>query len=317
MTNAHRARLYTKKSLGERALKQLRDNWALYMLVSIPLAYLIIFRYIPMYGVQIAFRNFSPSRTITGSEWYGFKHFETFITDFRFTQILINTILISLYSLCTFPLPIILALMLNYTRRVGFKKVVQLVSYAPHFISTVVMVGLILQFLDQRAGVLNLLITSLGSESVYFMAKPEYFRTIYVWSGVWQGVGYSSIIYIAALSGISPELHEAAIVDGASIIKRVWHIDLPGISPTIAILLIMNCGSILSVGYEKIFLMQNSLNNEVSEVISTYVYKQGLASSIPQYSYASAIGLFVSLINVIMLVTVNKLSDRLSGSSLF
>ena len=295
MMKSDRVIIPYQKSWFERFRKEIRNNWALYLLVSIPVAYLIIFKYIPMYGVQIAFRSYSPARSISGSQWLGFKHFQTFMTDFNFKQIMRNTILISLYSLCTFPLPIVLALMLNYTRLSGFKKTVQLVSYAPHFISTVVMVGLILQF----------------------MAKAEYFRPIYVWSGVWQGVGYSSIIYIAALSGISPELHEAAIVDGANILKRIWHVDLPGIAPTISILLIMSCGSILSVGYEKIYLLQNSLNLDVSEVISTYVYKQGIASSTPQYSYATAIGLFVSLVNVFMLLIVNKVSDRLSGSSLF
>jgi len=156
-----------------------------------------------------------------------------------------------------------------------------------------------------------------GGKSINFMAKPQYFRTIYVLSGLWQGVGYSSIIYISSLSGVSPELHEAAIVDGANILKRIWHIDLPTILPTVAILLIMNCGSMLSVGYEKIYLMQNSLNNKVSEVISTYTYKQGLASATPQYSYGAAIGLFISFINVIMLLIVNKITGKLSGSSLF
>ena len=307
----------SRRSVAFRVKKEITANWALYLLVSVPLAYLIVFKYVPMYGVQIAFRMYNPARSISGSQWVGLKHFTTFITDFNFKKIVVNTLLLSLYSLCTFPLPILLALMLNYTRHTGFKKTVQLISYAPHFISTVVMVGIILQFLDQRSGVLNMIIEAFGGESVYFMANPNYFRTIYVWSGVWQGVGYSSIIYIAALSGISPELHEAAIVDGANILRRMWHIDLPGISPTIAILLIMNCGSILSVGYEKIYLLQNSLNADVSEVISTYVYKQGIASSMPQYSYAAAIGLFVSLINVVMLLTVNKISDKLSGSALF
>ena len=192
-----------------------------------------------------------------------------------------------------------------------------MVSYMPHFISTVVMVGIILQFLDVRSGLLNMVLALFGKDPINFMAKPEYFRTIYVFSGVWQSLGYNSIIYIAALAGVSPELHEAAIVDGANIVKRIWHIDLPGILPTISILLIMQCGSILSVGYEKIFLMQNSLNLAVSEIISTYVYKQGIASQIPQYSYATAIGLFVSAVNVIMLLIVNTTTNKLSGSSLF
>ncbi|GHU73583.1 hypothetical protein AGMMS49992_12650 [Clostridia bacterium] len=179
------------------------------------------------------------------------------------------------------------------------------------------MVGIILQFLDLRSGLLNLLLQSFGAAPVNFMAVPGYFYSIYIWSGIWQGLGYSSIIYIASLSGVSPELHEAAIVDGANILRRIWHVDLPSIAPTISILLIMRCGSILSVDFEKVFLMQNNLNNAVSEIISTYVYKQGLASSIPQYSYATAIGLFISIINVILLLLVNRITRKLSGSSLW
>ena len=270
-----------------------------------------------MYGVQIAFRNYSPARSIANSPWVGLKYFQKFMGNYQFKRILGNTIAISLYSLLTFPLPILLAVLLNYVTRPRFKKTVQMISYMPHFISTVVMVGIILQFLDVRSGMLNMLLTALGREPVNFMAKPAYFRTIYILSGVWQSLGYNSIIYIAALSGVSPELHEAAIVDGANILKRIWHVDLPGILPTISILLIMQCGSILSVGYEKIYLMQNSLNLSVSEIISTYVYKQGIAASMPQYSYATAIGLFVSVVNVIMLLIVNAASNRLSGNSLF
>lgn len=297
--------------------KELTKNAGLYVLILIPLAYLIIFRYVPMYGVQIAFRDYTPVRTFAGSPWVGMKFFKRFFENPLFWTILRNTLTISLYQLATFPLPIILALLLNYMTSPRFKKTVQLISYAPHFISTVVMVGIILQFLDTRNGVLNLIITSMGGKAVNFMGKPAYFYHIYVWTGVWQGIGYGSIIYIAALSGVSPELHEAAIVDGATIVKRIWHIDLPSILPTVAILLIMNCGSILSVGYEKIYLMQNNLNRSVSEVISTYVYKQGIAATMPQYSYGTAIGLFISVINMVMLVIVNRITGRLSGSSLF
>lgn len=306
-----------KRSLPASIAHELRKNWGLYLLVSIPLLYLILFKYWPMYGVQIAFRNYSPARSIEDSPWVGWKYFEKFMTNYKFRSILLNTILISLYSLATFPLPIVLAILLNYVKRERFKKTVQMVSYMPHFISTVVMVGIILQFLDARSGLLNMITALFGQEAVNFIAKPEYFRTIYVLSGVWQSLGYNSIIYIAALSGVSPELHEAAIVDGANILKRIWHIDLPGIMPTISILLIMQCGSILSVGYEKIYLLQNNLNLSVSEIISTYVYKQGIAASMPQYSYATAIGLFVSVVNVVMLIIVNSLSNKLSGSSLF
>lgn len=297
--------------------KDLKRNWSLYLMVAIPVAYLIIFKYIPMYGVQIAFRDYVPIQGISGSEWVGLKHFQKFISNYQFKTILWNTISISLYQLATFPLPIVLAVLLNYVSREKFKKVVQMVSYAPHFISTVVMVGIIIQFLDARSGAVNMLITALGGTATNFLAYPEYFRHIYVWTGVWQSIGYSSIIYIAALSGVSSELHEAAIIDGANIFKRIWYVDIPTIRPTIVIMLIMQCGSILSVGYEKIYLMQNSLNLSQSEIISTYVYKQGIASSLPQYSYSTAIGLFVSVVNVILLIAVNQITKKLGDTSLF
>lgn len=307
----------SQRSLWEKIRREFRSNWGLYLLVAIPVVYLIVFKYAPMYGVQIAFRDYTPVRSITGSPWVGLKHFQRFFTNPNSWSIIRNTLSISIYSLITFPLPIVLALLLNYMPSRKFKKAVQLISYAPHFISTVVMVGIILQFLDTRTGLINIVISALGAEPVSFMSQPQYFDHIYVWSGIWQGIGYSSIIYIAALAGVSPELHEAAIVDGASILKRMWHIDLPCLLPTVSILLIMQCGSVLSIGYEKIYLMQNNLNSSVSEVISTYVYKQGIAATTPQYSYATAIGLFVSLINIILLLIVNKVTGKLSGSSLW
>ena len=192
-----------------------------------------------------------------------------------------------------------------------------MVSYAPYFISTVVMVGLILQFLDTRTGLLNIIISALGGKPVSFMGNAKYFYPVYVLSGIWQGIGYSSVIYIASLTGVSPELHEAAIVDGANIPRRIWHIDMPSILPTVAIMLILSCGGMLSVGYEKIYLMQNDLNTVVSEVISTYVYKQGLIAKVPQHSYGTAIGLFVSIVNVVLLIIVNGVTGKLSGSSLW
>lgn len=306
-----------KKPLKERLIREMRHNWELYLLVAIPLVYLIVFKYVPMYGVQIAFRDYKVGRGITGGQWVGLKHFIKFFTNYKFEEIMWNTVSISIYSLCTFPLPIILALLLNYVKNQRFKKAVQMVSYAPHFISTVVIVGMITQFLDTRTGVINQVIQLLGGETQNFLANPNYFRHIYIWSGVWQSLGYDSIMYIAALAGVSPELHEAAIVDGANILKRIWHVDLPTILPTVAIMLILRCGSILTVGYEKIFLMQNNLNLSQSEIISTYVYKQGIASSIPQYSYSTAVGLFVSIVNIIMLLIANKLTAKLAGSSLF
>ena len=306
-----------KMSIWEGICREFKKNWSLYLLVSIPVIYLVIFRYVPMYGVQIAFRRYQPVRGIMGSPWVGLDYFKQFITNHRFWSIIRNTLSISLYTLATFPLSIILAVLLNYIPLRGFKKTVQLVSYAPHFISTVVMVSIILQFLDTRNGLINILITSLGGEAVNFMAKEEMFYHIYVWSGVWQTIGYSSIIYIAALAGVSPELHEAAIMDGATILKRVWHIDLPCILPTVMIMFIMQCGTVMSVGYEKVFLMQNDLNLAVSEVIDTYVYKQGLTASMPKYSYSTAVGLFVSIINSSLLIFVNWAAKKFSGSSLW
>ena len=308
----------TKKNKKHNSWKkEFKRNWSLYLLVAIPVVYLVIFKYIPMYGVQIAFKDYSLAKGITESQWAGMKYFVKFMSNYQFKTILWNTIAISLYQLLTFPLAIILALLLNYVGKEKFKKSVQMITYAPHFISTVVMVGIIIQFLDARSGVVNQIIAAFGGETKNFMAYPEYFRHIYVWTGVWQGIGYSSIIYIAALSGVSAELHEAAIIDGASIIKRIWYVDIPTILPTIVIMLILQCGSILSVGYEKIYLMQNSLNLSQSEIISTYVYKQGIASAMPQYSYSTAIGLFVSIVNVILLVIVNTITSKLSDTSLF
>lgn len=306
------------KPVGGRLAKWWARYWQLTLMLLIPFCFVALFSYGPMYGLQIAFKKFKAIDGIWGSKWVGFDQFIKFFNNYQFWSTLRNTVTISLYSLIAgFPIPILLAVSLNCCNNLRFKKAVQLVTYAPHFISTVVMVGILLQFLDTRSGLINVVIEAMGGKSINFMAKPQYFRTIYVVSGLWQGVGYSSIIYISALSGVSPELHEAAIVDGANILKRIWHIDLPTILPTVAILLIMNCGSMLSVGYEKIYLMQNSLNNKVSEVISTYTYKQGLASDSPQYSYGAAIGLFISLINVTLLLIVNRITGKLSGSSLF
>ncbi|HML45717.1 MAG TPA: ABC transporter permease subunit [Clostridia bacterium] len=312
--STHRRR---KKPLHQAIVQELRRNLGLYALVAIPVIFLLIFKYWPMYGVQIAFRDYTPVRSITGSPWVGLKHIRRFFGNPQFWSILRNTFLISVYSLGTFPLSILFALQLHYLPSIRYRKTIQLVSYAPHFISTVVMVGILLQFLDKNSGLLNLVIKALGGNTINFMAKPDYFYSIYVWSGVWQGLGYSAIIYISALSGVPTELHEAAIVDGATIPRRIWSIDIPCILPTICILLIMNCGRVLSVGHEKIFLMQNNLNRTVSEVISTYVYKQGLASSIPQYSYGAAIDLFITLVNLVLLVTVNRVSRSITSYGLW
>lgn len=302
---------------GNAPIKSIRRNMALYLMIVVPMAYLIIFHYVPMYGAQIAFRDYKIQDGIWGSQWVGLKHFIRFLGGYNFSNILKNTLSISLYSLATFPLSVIFALLLNYVTRQKFQKVVQMVTYMPYFISTVVLVGMVIQFLDANTGVINALVRMFGGQPKNWMGYPEYIPHIYIWSEVWQGLGYGAVIYIAALSGVPTDLHEAAIVDGATICQRIWHVDLPVIAPTIVIQLILKCGSILSVGYEKMYLMQNDLNLSASEIISTYEYKQGLASTLPQYSYGAAIGLLLSVVNLIILLIVNRIADRLSGTALF
>lgn len=297
--------------------RELSRHGALYIMLLIPLIVLVVFKYVPMYGVQIAFRDFRITRSIEESPWVGLKYVERFLNSKQFAITLRNTLSINLYSLVTFPLSLIFALLLNYLPFKRYRRTIQMVSYAPHFISTVVMCSMILQFLNARDGILNVALGYLGVPAVNYMAKPEYFYSIYVWTGVWQELGYGAIIYIAALSSISPELHEAAIVDGANIVRRIWHVDIPGVLPTFCILLIMRCGSLLNIGFEKVLLLQNNLNISVSEVISTYVYDIGINSSRPQYSYSAAIGLFQSIVNMVLLLSVNKITGKLSGSSLF
>ncbi|MCM3782640.1 ABC transporter permease subunit [Neobacillus mesonae] len=291
-------------------------NWELYLLFLPVIAYFIIFHYIPMYGVQIAFKDFIANKGISGSPWVGFEHFERFFDSFYFWRIISNTLGIGIYELIVgFPIPIILALMIHELRTGKFRKFVQTVTYMPHFLSTIVMVGIIMMFLSPVSGLVNVVISLFGGEPISFMTEPGWFKSIYVWSGVWQTMGWSSIIYIAALAGIDPQLHEAARVDGASRLRRIWHINIPGIAPTIIVLLILNMGSILGVGFEKVFLMQNNLNMESSDVISTNVYRSGILGA--QYSFSAAVGLFNSIVNFIMLIIVNRIARKVSSSSLW
>lgn len=296
-----------RQTLAQRMLR----HWQLYVLLALPLLYLLIFAYWPMYGVQIAFRDFNPGQGITGSPWVGLKHFQRFISSFDFVRTLQNTLILSFYGLIvSFPIPIMLALGLNYVRQRWFQKSVQMVTYAPYFISTVVMVGIILQLLAPNTGLVNHILRALGLQQVNFMARPELFAHIYVWSGIWQTVGFSAVIYLAALSGVDPTLHEAAIIDGASKLQRMRHIDLPEIMPLAMVLLILSMGGILSVGFEKVLLLQNPLNLRTSEVIDTYVYRVGLASAVPNYSYAAAVGLFKSVIGLILVLVVDRFAKR-------
>ena len=296
--------------------KRIRKSIPYYVLIAIPLVYLLIFRYYPMLGIQIAFKKYKIKAGIWGSPWAEpwYKYFAQFFGTANCWNIIGNTLILSLYYLiASFPFPIILAVCLNETRSVKFRKVTQMVTYMPYFISTVVLVSMILQFTDVSSGLFNQILGVFGIEPINFMGKSEYFRSLYVWTGVWQSMGYSAIVYLAALSGVPLELYEAAKVDGASKLRRIFSIDIPYIAPTIITLFILNTGSILSIGFEKIYLMQNGINTSVSEVISTYVYKMGILDS--NYSYSTAIGLFNSVVNLIMLLIVNTISDKVSKVS--
>ena len=270
-----------------------------------------------MYGAQIAFRDFKAVSGMWGSPWVGFKHFKKFFESYLFWRVVSNTLFLSLYTVAaTFPIPILLALSINNTMSRPYRKTVQMIVYAPYFISTVVMVGMLIQFLGPEIGIYGNLMRLFGKEPVSLLGKPELFRSVYVWSQVWQFSGFGTIIYLATLSSIDPELHQAAIIDGATRIQRTIHIDIPGITPTIMIILILTMGQVMNVGFEKVFLLQNPLNLETSEIIRTYVYKIGL-TGIPRFSYASAIGLFNSVINLLLIVTFNFVAKRLGGSSLW
>lgn len=296
---------------------RLKRSWRLYVLLLPPFIYGILFMWAPLYGLQMAFKDFSVALGISGSPWAGLKYIEQFVTSFQFGTVIRNSLVLNFYELLAlFPLPIVLALLLNVVRNMKFKRAVQMITYAPYFISTVVVVGIIIMLFSPSGGIVNQVIVGLGGESTDFLSS-DLFRHTYVWSGAWQTLGYSAIIYLAALAGIDPQLHEAAKVDGASIVRRIWHIDLPGILPVMVTLLILNMGSMLSVGFEKVLLMQTPLNLNVSEVIDTYSYNVAFASSIPQYSYAAAIGLFKSIIAVIMLLLANWLARRVAKTSLF
>ena len=296
--------------------KMIVHNWQLYLFVLPLLVYIIIFAYVPMYGVQIAFKDFNPIDGIWGSEWVGFKHFKRFFDSYYFWDLIRNTVGISLYSLIAgFPIPIILALSLNEAKDNWFKRTVQTVTYAPHFISVVVMAGIIITFLTPSTGIVNYFIKALGFEPIEFLTDPKWFKSVYVWSGIWQNAGWGTIIYLAALSGVDPQLHEAAIMDGATRLQRIWYINIPAITPTIIILLILNMGSFLSVGFEKILLLQNPLNMESSDVISTFVYRVGLVEG--QYSFGTAVDLFNAVINATLLIIVNQIARKKSEASLW
>lgn len=291
--------------------KKFKRDWQLHALMLLPLIYIFIFDLLPMYGIQIAFRDYRPKAGITGSVWVGLRWFKQFLSNYAFGQIFKNTIILSLYSLSTFPLAIIFALILHAMRSEKYKKVVQTVAYIPHFISISVLIGIISMVFSPVSGIYGNLYHLFGGTGYPpdFRASAGAFRHLYVWSGVWQGLGWSTIIYTAALSSVSQELYDAAKVDGASRLKMMWYVDIPAIMPTIIIQFILRCTSIISVGFEKAYLLQSDLNLSVSEVISTYVYKQGM-SSFRNFSYGSAVGLFNTAINLTLLLVVNYIVRR-------
>jgi putative aldouronate transport system permease protein len=298
------------------AKRSLRRHWQLYLIMLPALLYFLIFKYIPMANAVIAFKDYSVVKGIWGSPWAGFKHFALFFNNPVFWTLLKNTLGLSLYALIAgFPIPILLAIALNEIRDGFFKRWVQLVTYAPYFISTVVLVSMIMLLLAPRLGVFNKGLQALGLDPINFLGRPNLFSSIYVWSGVWQNSGYAAIVYLAALSGVDPMLYEAAKVDGASRIQKILNIDLPGIMPVAVILLILSVGSLLAIGFEKAFLLQNPLNLSSSEIIATYVYKIGLLNA--NFSFATAVGLFNSVINMILLVAVNAYVKRVSDMSLW
>lgn len=305
----------SQQKRGSGLLKKIAKRYDLYLMLLLPIAWYLIFHYGPLYGLQIAFKNFNPAKGIFGSPWEGFSHFERFFDSYYFWRLLWNTISINLFSLLiAFPIPILLALLVNEIRSKTFSKLLQNITYIPHFISVVVIVG-ILNSMLAPTGPINLLIEALGGTPVRFLEEAGWFKTIFIGSNIWQNMGWQSIIYIAALSGVNPQLYEAAKMDGASRLRRIWHVSLPGIAPVIVILLILDIGHFMNVGFEKILLMQNNLNLESSDVISTFVYTTGILKG--EYSYTAAIGLFNSVINLILLLLVNRFARKTSETSLW
>lgn len=291
-------------------------NHRFYYLMLLPaFVAVLVFSYFPMYGVQIAFKDYKGSLGLAGSPWVGFKYFRDFFQSYNCWTLIKNTFALSIYSfLAGFPIPILIALLLNEVS-VRYKRFAQTALYAPHFISLVVLAGMIIAMFSPSIGSINAIIKMFGGQSIYFMSKPSAFRHIYVWSGVWQDAGWNSVIYFAALSAVDPQLHEAAIMDGASKLQRIWHINIPTILPTIVIMFILTAGQLATVGQEKVLLLQNDLNLDVSEVISTYVYKRGILHA--NYSFSTAIGLMNNVVNVVFLLIANWISGKVSETSLF
>lgn len=290
-------------------------SWQLYLLLLPAIVYTIIFCYVPMYGVQIAFKRFSPRLGFADSPWVGFHYFEQFFSSYYFWRLIKNTLTLGLYSVSLFWISIVFALALNELRQARFKRWAQTLTYAPHFISIVVVVGMLYSFLNPSTGLVNAILQRFGHEPILFLESPAWFPHLYVWSGVWQYLGWGTIIYLAALTGIDMELLDAAKVDGASRLQRIRHVNLPAIMPAVTVLLVLDVGRIMSVGFEKVLLMQNSLNMSASDVIQTFVYRVGILDA--EYSYATAVSLFDALINITLLVIANVVARRSTGAGLW
>lgn len=304
-----------RRTSRRRSVRRLRRHWQLYALLVLPVAYFVIFQYIPMANNVIAFKDYNVVDGIWGSPWIGFENFDRFFANPVALDLIRNTLFLSLYGfLAGFPIPVILALALNEVRLRFFKRTVQLVTYAPHFLSTVIVVSMLILIFSPRIGFMADVLGSFGM-STNLLADPDSFRHVYVWSDIWQTAGYSAIIFMAALAGIDPSLYEAARLDGANRLQKIWHIDLPGIAPTVVVVMILSVGSVMAIGFEKAFLLQNPLNLSQSEIIATYTYKIGLLSA--DFSLATAIGLFNSVINLILLLAVNTVSKRVTGNGLW
>ncbi len=296
-------------------IAEVKRNKMVYLFIMIGFSYYIIFHFLPMFGVIMAFQNFSPGKGFFGSEWVGFQNFKDFFQSVFFVRVLKNTVLLNFYQLLwSFPIPILLALLLNEIRCNAFKRVVQTVSYLPYFISMVVVAGLVIDF-TSKEGLINTIIAFFGGTRSSLLMDPKMFRTIYIASGIWQNAGWGSILYIAALTGINPDLYEAADIDGAGRIRKIIHVSLPGIMPTIIIMLILQIGSMMNVSFEKVILLYSPSTYETSDVISSFIYRKGIQEA--NYSYSTAVGLFNSVINCILLVSTNAISRKLGETSLW
>jgi putative aldouronate transport system permease protein len=306
-----------RKAAQPAYMKKISRHWQLYFVIAVPVAFLITFNFVPMLGAQIAFRNYNPLQGIWGSPWVGWQQFDFFFQSPYFWPVIKNTLTISLYSLAVgTPAAILLALALNEVKNIRFKKIVQMVTYAPYFISTVVLVGMMEIILSPSTGLYSQLSHLVAVNAPPdIMGDPKAFPSLYVWSGVWQETGYGAVIYLAALAGVNPELYEASRIDGASRLQKIIHIDLPAIRPTVVVLLILAVGGMLGVGFEKVFLLQSPLNLSTSEIISTYVFKIGLIDS--NYSFSVAVGLFNSMVGFVLILAVNFIARKVSDSSLF